>query len=230
MKRFLCLAVLFSLRAQWAFPATNSSNLSSSVKSKKMDLWTSSYEKALQDERRLYNKRSNLEKIVGGTLAFALGTYGYYNDSNRRIAGKLIYSATQSGGILALSSGIVGLSSTSTVIAVDEAFQKKGDLAYEDYKRIVVQSSMASELAEIQKTAISTGLLAALYSYNGFKERNGNQILRNTFGFLAFNFTLFSGVSFYRWITFETGSAGSPQSKMSASWDSPTSFSINYYF
>lgn len=230
MKRFLCWVVLSSVAPAYPSLASAPNAGSDSKKSSKTDLWTRPYEKALQDERRQYNKRTNLEKMVGGALAFALGTYGYYNDENRQIAGKLIYSATQSGGILALSSGIVGFSASSPVIAIDDAFQKKGELSYEDYKRIVVQSSRASELAEIQKTAISTGLLAVLYSYNGFKERNESQILRNTFGFLAFNFTLFSGVSFYRWMTFEYDTPTTSQSRLVASWDHLTSFSVKYFF
>jgi hypothetical protein len=230
MKRFLCLAALCSIVFQnYAFAAPPSAT-NASKKPARADVWTAPYQKALHDERRHYNKRSNLEKIVGGTLAFSLGTYGYYNDVNRKIAGKLIYSATQSGGILALSSGIVGLSASSPVIAVDDAFQQKGDLSYDDYKRIVVQSSRASELAEIQKTAISTGLLAVLYGYNSFKERNNSQILRNTFGFLAFNFTLFSSVSFYRWITFEDDDFSQKKSKVVASLDNLNTLSLRYSF
>jgi hypothetical protein len=229
MRHFLLLVVLCSLifdRPAWAITEP----VRPTEKKEKIDLWSTPYNEALRIERRAFNQRSSLEKIVGGTLAFALGTYGYYNDDNQQIAGKLIYSATQSGGILALSDGIIGLSSSSTVIALDNAFQKKGELTYSDYKRIVVQSRQASELGEIRKTAISTGLLAILYGYNTYKEGSGNQVLRNTFGFLAFNFTLFSGVSFYRWINFEEIAPTQPKIQIGASINSGSSVSIKYDF
>lgn len=195
-----------------------------------MDSWSEPYATAIRAERRTHNTRSNIERIVGGSLAFALGTYGYYNDSTRQTAGKIIYSATQSGGILALSSGIVGLSSESPLLALDSEFLKKGQLSYDDYKRIVVRSRSASELAEIQKTAIASGLLATLYAYNGYMERNRNLVLRNTFGFLAFNFTLFSSVSFYRWINYEDSLSTPNAAKITASIDSLNSVSIKMVF
>jgi hypothetical protein len=199
-------------------------------KTKTADIWTRPYEQAIRSERKSYNDRTHIERIVGGGLAFALGTYGYYNDKNRQIAGKLIYSATQSGGILAISSGIVGLSSTSPILALDEEFQKQGRLSYQEYKRVVVESSRSAEIAGIQRTAISAGLLAALYSYNSYLERRGNLVLRNTFGFMAFNFTMFSSVSFYRWYTFADDAPKSIPGRVTASLDSWNTMSLKYIF
>lgn len=205
MKLFLLLALLFNCceTSNVVFAAVSGQKIKDRKSSKKIDELANFYEDALRSERVIYNDRSNTEKIIGGSLAFALGTYGYYRDTDRKIAGKIVYSATQSGGILALSSGIVGLTSSSTILAVDSAFRMRGEMTYNDYKSVVVTSKRAAELAEIQKNAISTGLLSILYSYNCFIESKRSEVLRNSFGFLAFNLALFSGVSFYRWIDFD---------------------------
>jgi hypothetical protein len=203
MRHFWCWAVIFNLMAAKICFAGDADVRKSRATPTTVDTWSAPYNDVLKIERRSQNRRSNLEKIVGGSLAFLLGTYGYYYDSQQKIGGKLIYSATQSGGILAISSGIIGLNAVSPLIAIDDAFQNHGELTYNQYKHIVVRSRNSETLGEIQKTAISTGLLAVLYSYNGYQERKGNTVLRNTFAFLAFNFTLFSSVSFYRWSVFD---------------------------
>jgi hypothetical protein len=233
MRRFWCLAFLCNFCVfEVAVLADQLPKAArpNEQKSKTTDIWTRPYEQAIRSERKTYNNRTHVERIVGGGLAFALGTYGYYNDKNRQIAGKLIYSATQSGGILAISNGIVGLSTTSPILALDEEFQHQGRLTYPEYRKIVVESSRSSELAGIQRTAISAGLLAALYSYNSYLERRGNVVLRNTFGFMAFNFTMFSSVSFYRWYTFGDDMPKPASRQLSASLDSWNSMSLKYTF
>lgn len=230
MRRFWCLAVLYSLTANQIAWAGEKAPRPSRTAPPASEAWTKSYNQIIRSERRSQNSRTDIEKIVGGSLAFLLGTYGYYNDKQQKVAGKLIYSATQSGGIIALSSGIVGLSSVSTLAALDDEFLREGDLSYGHYQRVVVSTIKSQELGEIQKTAISTGLLAALYGYNGYAERKGNLALRNTFLFLTFNFTLFSSVSFYRWYNFEDIPSSSDSGKLRVSLDSINSlrFSITF--
>jgi hypothetical protein len=201
-------------------------------RSGRLSFYSTAYDAVIRKERRQLNRRSNLEMVVGGSLAFALGTYGYYSDPRLKTAGKLIYSVTQSGGILALSNGIVGLNASSPLIALDDAFTESRRLSYEEYKRIVVISTRASELAEIKKTSISAGLLGLLYGYNAYLERKSNPVLRNTFGFLAFNFMLFSGASFYRWATFEDFSDSFSQIRpnISLALGTQSSFSVSYTY
>jgi hypothetical protein len=226
MKRFWYWAVLFNfISAQLVF-AGDADMRKSRDNTEPANVWTAPYNNFLRIERRAQNRRVNLEKIVGGSLAFLLGTYGYYNDSQQKIGGKIIYSVTQSGGILAISNGIVGLNSVSPLIAIDDAFQNDRELSYSQYKRIVVKSRYSDSLGDIQKTAISTGLLAVLYGYNGYQERAGNVVLRNTFAFLTFNFTLFSSVSFYRWAVFEDPSDAPDSSRVSIFINSKNSLAM----
>jgi hypothetical protein len=230
MRRYWCWALLCSLLWNQTGLAAPSASTQSRTAPPAVDPWSKSYSEIIKNERKSQKSRTNIEKIVGGSIAFLLGTYGYYNDPTQNVSSKLIYSVTQSGGILAISSGIVGLSSMSPLTALDDAFLKKGELTYGEYKRVVTIASESQKLAEIQKTAISTGLLASLYGYNAYSERQGNVALRNTFLFLAFNFTLFSSVSFYRWYNFDGMDALERSGKLTVSLQSLNSMRLMVEF
>lgn len=194
------------------------------------DYWSKEYSRMVKQEQRTYNRRSNLEKIVGGSLAFGLGAYGYYGNMEQRVSAKVIYSITQSGGILAISSGIVGLSSDSAFLELDKAFLREGEMTYEKYKKVVIRSMRTQELAEIKKTAISSGLLALLYGYNSYLERKGNKVVRNSYAFLAFNLSLFSGASFYKWTTFNDDEEETSSARASLTLESLNSVKLTLKF
>jgi len=53
-------------------------------------------------------------------------------------------------------------------------------------------------IAERKQLAYTSAILAALYGFNGWRERGDSYGLQNVFYFLSFNFSLVSAANFYR--------------------------------
>jgi len=154
------------------------------------------YQSILDEEKQLHDNEYHVETLASGIATLTIGLYGYYLDDRGGTSIRLAYGAAQTAGILMTSSAIKSMNSPSMLILSDRYLRKRKHLSLENYKRAVVSIRKRQERAEKMQIAVTTGILATLYSYNGYREENAS--LKNTFNFLAANFTLISISSFYK--------------------------------
>ena len=181
------------LRAQSGQGRNESSKKIQSSKSKTKSKINREYGKIIKSERRKSNRASAVEGIMSGVAAVVIGVYGYYND-DRGLLTKVLYSATQTAGVIVASTYLFDLYAPRTVLSLDEYLLKNGDITYSTYKNLLVSVEKQRRSAEVTQMAYSSGVLSLLYGYNGFRENNKG--LSNVFYFLSFNFALISTVSF----------------------------------
>jgi hypothetical protein len=155
------------------------------------------YRNIVRRELEFRNSDRAMERIASGSAALAIGTYGYFFD-DRGISGKAIYSATQTAGVLLLSNGIFDANHPSLVLSMNSHIQRHGQLRFEDFRSIVVDTERQRLAAENKQLAYTSMILAGLYGYNGYRTKSDEFGVRNTLYFLSFNFAIVSAVNFYR--------------------------------
>jgi hypothetical protein len=148
------------------------------------------------------------EKLAAGIAALSVGTYGYYNEDKGAIV-KLIYSGTQTAGLVMISSAVLEYNRPSLILSNDLHFKNFDSMSYEKYKAQVVSTNRRARLAEIKSTSYTTAILGAMYLYNGSQE--DNKSIRNLFYFLGGNFVLISGASFYKLYSYTQPVSQKPQ-------------------
>ncbi|MGE0173205.1 MAG: hypothetical protein AB7T49_10480 [Oligoflexales bacterium] len=157
--------------------------------------YQSKYDNLIQEERA--NNEEAAETFASGTAALVIGLYGYYNDQ-RGVSTKVIYSLMQTTGVVLLSESVREVYSPSLLLAQDRYFREKGEISYLRFKKGVVRVTARAERAKYTQLAYTSAILSGLYSYNGYRERNQIDAIKNVFYFLSFNFFLVSGFSFYQ--------------------------------
>ncbi len=161
-----------------------------------LDLLEQKYQDILKQEREQMRKGDFVEDLASGLAALTIGLYGYYND-NRGISSKLIYSATQTAGVLMISQTIRKADQPSLLLQVDKNLRKRESMDLETYKKMVVRIDERLSRSQQKQLAYTSLILGSIYGYNAYREK---QIpgLRNVFGFLSANFLVVSGVNFFK--------------------------------
>ncbi len=157
------------------------------------------YEEILRKEKKSTSERSYIENLASGLAATVIGFYGYYYDE-RGLMTKVTYSLTQTAGIILTSNAIYQRSKPSFILLADRHLRNRGALDYEKYQIGVVKIQDQESHAKTKNVAVTAGILAGLYAYNGYRE-NELVNLKNAFYFLSFNFALISGISTYKFFT-----------------------------
>lgn len=139
------------------------------------------------------------ERLIGGSVALAIGTYGYFFDE-RGLTGKAVYSATQTAGVLMISNAIFDANRPSLALSMNRYLQQNGEINMEGFRRLFVETEGKGRIAENKQLAYTSAILAGLYGYNGYRAKTDSFGLKNTLYFLSFNFTVISAVSFYRFL------------------------------
>ena len=157
------------------------------------------YQEILRKEKKTTSERSYVENLASGLAATIIGFYGYYFDE-RGLMTKVTYSLTQTAGIILTSDAIYQRSKPSFILLADRHLRNRGALDYEKYQIGVVKIQEQESLATTKNVAVTAGILAGLYAYNGYREKELVN-LKNAFYFLSFNFALISGISTYKFFT-----------------------------
>src|SRR5688572_23415668 len=63
------------------------------------------YERLIQEETERTSDAAVTERMASGLAAIGIGLYGYYND-DRGVLTKVVYSSTQTAGVLLVSDAI----------------------------------------------------------------------------------------------------------------------------
>jgi hypothetical protein len=154
------------------------------------------YQKIIEEERQEFLQDEFSEDLASGIAALIIGLYGYYND-NRGVATKMVYSATQTAGVLMISSTLGRLNRPSLLLTMDRQLRRNSNMSFPEYQRLVVKAREANDRASYQQIAYTSMILGGIYGYNAYREKEA-QALRNVFAFLSLNFLVVSGVSFAR--------------------------------
>ncbi len=154
------------------------------------------YQEILEEEREQLRKGEFIEDLASGLAALTIGLYGYYND-NRGISSKLIYSATQTAGVLFISQTIRRADQPSLLLSLDRSLRRHDTIDLESYKRLVVRVDDKLTRSNQKQLAYTSLILGSIYGYNAFREKD-IAALRSVFGFLSFNFFVVSGVNFFK--------------------------------
>lgn len=154
------------------------------------------YQEILLEEREQLRRGEFVEDLVSGLAALTIGTYGYYND-NKGLTTKLIYSGTQTAGVILISNSIRRLDRPSLLLSLDRSIRKRENMDLERFKKLVVRIDERVARSDQKQLAYTSLLLASIYGYNAYRETKIIG-LRNVFGFLSFNFFIVSGVNFFR--------------------------------
>ena len=160
------------------------------------------YSEILRRERMNMRSQDLTERMVSGSAALVIGFYGYFFDE-RGILGRAVYSATQTAGIVMISNAVRDANSSSLILTTDSWLKRQRNLDLPTFKRSVVEHEEKQTLATTKQLAYTSAILAALYGFNGYRERDSSLGLQNVFYFLSFNFSLISAANFYRLATFE---------------------------
>jgi hypothetical protein len=154
------------------------------------------YEALLERTTRESSKSQALEYVASGITAIAVGVYGYYVTAPDPVV-KLLYAATQTAGVLTVGFGVQSLTQPSLIKEIDRSFGDDDFVSRKTMQGLLVdfdrRRSKAADLAQ----GYTSGILAALYSYNGYREKGDDKTIRNIYWFLAANFVVASGMGFY---------------------------------
>lgn len=155
------------------------------------------YDKLLEDEEFRTSNENFTERLASGLAALAIGLYGYYND-DRGLLTRVVYSATKTAGIVMVSSAMHDAAQPSLLLLTDSYLHRRGALDLARFKRTIVSIERKRQIGEYRRLAYSSAILALLYAYDGYRERESEIGLKNAFYFLSFNFAMISGANFYR--------------------------------
>ena len=174
------------------------------------------YQKILTDEEAPKQREAVVENVAAGGAALCIGLYGYYND-NRGLMTRLIYSATQTAGVLMVSDAILSANNPSFMAMTDAYLARGKTLDIDKFKFAVVNLTRKQKLAQYKQLAYSGGILSGIYFYNAYRESEPS--LRNVFYFLGANFFLVSAANFYRLLTFQVHIPVSQKAEIKTSFD-----------
>ncbi len=152
------------------------------------------YMAIVEKEQRGLRRAEWVEDLASGTAALVIGFYGYYNDQ-RGLATKLAYGATQTAGVLMLSSTFGRLNKPNLLLHMDQELTAGQPLDRETYQKWVVDTDEQTHRTEQRQIAYTALILGGIYGYNAIRE---HQVLalRNVFAFLSVNFLVVSSVNF----------------------------------
>lgn len=192
------------------------------------DYYDTKYRELVAKEREQTSRQRLVEQASSGIAAIIIGMYGYYND-NRGLLTRVVYSATQTAGVVMVSDAIVDANSPSLLLSVNRYLARRGPIDMDRFKRGLVSIERRRQEGELKKIAYTSGVLSAMYFYNGYRERKNTPALSNVFLFLGGNFLLISGVGFYKLKTFDRDHLP-PSSQQTFQFDILPTPTITYNF
>lgn len=168
------------------------------------------YDRLIEHERARKNPENLAERLASGIAALGIGLYGYYND-DRGVLTKVVYSATQTAGVVLVSNAILDSNQPSLLLLTDRYLHHRQQMDLTKFKRGIVLIEEKRALGEAKQLAYTSAILCGIYAYDGYRAKGSEEGLRNVFYFLSFNFALISAANFYRLFSQEsvrdTGSA-----------------------
>lgn len=160
---------------------------------------SSDYNKLISTLKENRESRHYVENLASGIAGLTIGLYGYYND-DRGIAAKVIYTATQSAGVLLIGEAIESQYTKNLYLLFDKFsldFDQENKWSIEKFKKELVEAHRTNQKSTQLKIAYTSGILSGLYLYNGIRERSNNKSLSNIQLFFSFNAAMISLSSFY---------------------------------
>jgi hypothetical protein len=152
------------------------------------------YLRIIRRERSNSNRTRALEGLIAGVAATVIGTYGIYND-DRGIVSRVIYSATQTAGIISASRYYLIMNTPVAILELDEILKEQPALSLDNFKDLMVTVDRKRRISESTAVGYASLILAGIHGYNGYNEKNVG--LRNVYYFMSLSFALTSGFSIY---------------------------------
>ena len=161
------------------------------------------YDQMIAEEAKRTSSENYTSRLGSGIAALCIGLYGYYND-DRGILTRVVYSATQTAGVVMISSSILDANQPSMLLLTDKFLNRRQQMDLGRFKRGTVMIERRRTIGEYKQMAYTSAILSGIYAYNGYREQVDEYVgLKNALYFLSFNFALISGANFYRLATSE---------------------------
>ena len=176
------------------------------------------YSTLLELEKKQSATDRSFDLISGGLLAVGIGLYGHYN-TNANVLMKLVYTGTETAGVLTVSKGIQRFYSRSLILDLDQTFVRsleRGSSTIElsEAKDTIANNYSSNLKAKKMTSGYSATLLSLLNFFHAYRSTNTDPIMVNVH--------LFLGVSF------GVGGAYELFDSYYASADTPENVSIQY--